>query len=246
MNKTYKIAPGKRVYAIGDIHGYPEALMRMHDLIEADKKAHPIDSATIVYLGDYIDRGPDSKGVIDILIAREAAAPQFRHVFLLGNHEDAMINEFLVNPHGHRQDWLQWGGAEAAASYGVHINNSKPYSLQAERVARELLELMPPRHQQFFKKLQLYYIEDDYLFVHAGIRPGVPIENQNKHDLTYTREPFMSYEGHHPYRVVHGHSAVDKADIRPNRINVDTHLYGGGQLTCAVIEGEDVGLIQTR
>ncbi len=246
MNKMYKIAHGKRVYAIGDIHGHVDTLARMHDLIEADMKERPVDDATILYVGDYIDRGPDSKGVIDLLVERELYAPQFRHVFLLGNHEDAMYNEFMAEPQGHRQDWLQWGGAEAVESYGVEIDKSKAYGPQAERIAAELKEALPLIHHEFFKNLKLYYEVDDYLFVHAGIRPGVPIEKQTKQDLTFTREPFMSFEGHHPQRVVHGHTATrtQKIDIRPNRINVDTHHYGGGPLTCAVIEGEDVRVIE--
>ena len=248
MNKTFKITPGKRIYAIGDIHGHVEPLARMHDLIEEDRKQKPIDSATIVYIGDYIDRGPDSKGVIDALVERELVAPQFRHVFLLGNHEDAMANEFLRDPHGRRQDWLQWGGVEAAESYGVKIDRSKPYSAQAERIAKDILKAMPITHQEFYKNLQLYYVDDDYLFVHAGIRPGVKLAKQTKQDLTFSREPFMSHEGLHPYRVVHGHSPTKdmNIDIRPNRINVDTHLYAGGPLSCAVIEGADVRVIQTR
>lgn len=246
MNKTYKIAEGKRVYAIGDIHGFPDILAHMHNLIAQDYAANPIDKAIIVYMGDYIDRGPDSKGVIDMVIERELVAPEFEHIYLLGNHEDAMFNEFMNDPNGHRQDWLQWGGAEAAQSYGIEIDHSKAYAPEAERIAKELHEKMPESHKGFLKNLELYHVVDDFLFVHAGIRPNVPLQKQTKQDLTFTREPFMSHEGMHPYYVVHGHSATrdQKIDIRPNRINVDTGLYMGGPLTCAVIEGCDIRVLQ--
>lgn len=246
MSKVYQLTEGKRVYAIGDIHGFADELAVMHDLIAEDVAANPIDEAIIVYVGDYIDRGPDSKGVIDMVIERELVAPEFQHVYLLGNHEDAMFHEFLKDPQGHRQDWLQWGGAEAAVSYGVEIDHSKAYAPEAERIAKELSDAMPESHKEFLNNLSLYHVIDDYLFVHAGIRPGVPLEKQSKQDLTFTREPFMSHEGHHPYRVVHGHTPPRdlKIDIRPNRINVDTGLYMGGPLTCAVIEGSDIRVLQ--
>lgn len=245
MNKTYNIESGKRIYAIGDIHGYADVLARMHDLIEADLKERPIDNAQIVYIGDYIDRGPDSKGVLDILIERELIAPHFDHVFLLGNHEDAMM-EFIKAPTGVRQDWIEWGGIEAIESYGVSVDKTKAYALQVDRLAEELVNALPLTHQEFLKNLQLHHVVDDYLFVHAGIRPDVPLEKQTKHDLTFTREPFMSHEGHHPHCVVHGHTPAREIDIRPNRINIDTCLYGGGPLTCAVIEGSDVRVLQAR
>lgn len=246
MNKTYKIEQGKRVYAIGDIHGHVDPLHRLHDLIEADLKNRPVECATIVYVGDYVDRGPNSKGVLDALVERELTHPHFEHVFLLGNHEDAMFNEFMKDPCGHRQDWLQWGGVETLESYGVEVDRSKAYAPQAEDLAQALRATLPLTHQEFLKNLNLYHEVDDYLFVHAGIRPGVALEKQTKQDLTYTRDPFMAYEGPHSHRVVHGHTPPrnKRVDIRPNRINVDTHLYEGGPLSAAVIEGEDVRVLE--
>ena len=245
MSKTYQIPEGQRVYAIGDIHGHAEVLSRMHDTIEADLRDHPVDKATIVYIGDYIDRGPDSKGVIDQLVQRERVAPHFEHVFLFGNHENGII-DFLLGPDSQFNDWLKWGGVECVESYGVTFDRSESYHLQAERVAQELQEALPKTHQEFLKNLQLHHVVGDYLFVHAGIRPGVPLQKQNPVDLFFTREPFMSHEGHHEYRVVHGHSPPDnkQIDIRPNRINVDTWLYNGGPLTCAVLEDTEVRVLQ--
>lgn len=246
MSKVYSIPENMRVYAIGDIHGYAEVLDRMHEAIEADLAERPIDRARIVYIGDYIDRGPDSKGVLDRLVERELVAPHIDHVFLLGNHEDAMFNEFMVDPRGHRQDWLQWGGLEALLSYGVQPEMQKPLAPQSPYLAQALSEALPLTHQEFFKNLQLHHVVGDYLFVHAGIKPGVALEKQTKQDLTFTREPFMSHKGHHSHRVVHGHTPTKnrKVEILPNRINVDTCLYGGGPLSCAVLEDTEVRVLE--
>ena len=248
MSKVYKIGAGKRVYAIGDIHGYDDVLIRMHEAIDKDLVERPVEQAKIIYLGDYIDRGPNSKGVVDLILERCKALTDIEHVCLLGNHEDALFNEFLIEPNGHREDWLQYGGAEATQSYGVAVDETQTYADQAVRLAEELAQAMPNTHKEFYKNLELHHVVDDYLFVHAGIRPEVRLEDQTKQDLTYTREPFMSYEGHHPYRVVHGHSTTEdfQVDIRPNRINVDTGLYRGGPLACLVVEDVEVDVIEVR
>jgi serine/threonine protein phosphatase 1 len=247
MSKDFKLPQGTRVYAIGDIHGFSDVLSSLHEQIEKDRSERPIDRAVIVYLGDYIDRGPNSKGVIDQLIARNEGASDFEHVFLLGNHEDALFNEFMVDPFGHRQDWLQYGGAECVESYGVEIYRDISFSAQAERVAEEMALAMPQAHYEFYRGLKLYHLEDEHLFVHAGIRPSVKLEEQHKNDLTFTREPFMSHEDLHDYYVVHGHTATydRQVDIRPNRINLDTGLYDGGPLSCGIFEaGQKIRLLQ--
>ena len=248
MSKVYKIGTGKRVYAIGDIHGYPDVLARLHDKIDADLVKRPVEQAKIIYLGDYIDRGPDSKGVIDVILNRRDARDDIEHVCLLGNHEDAMFHEFLNDPEGHRQDWLQWGGVEAAQSYGVRVDEDISLVEQAVQIAEDLRQAIPTHHKEFYENLDLYHVVDDYLFVHAGLMPDVALDKQVKTDLTYTREPFMSFDGAHPYRVVHGHTSTKdrKVDIRHNRINVDTGLYMDGPLACAVIEGADVRVIEVR
>ncbi len=248
MSKVFKLPQGMRVYAIGDIHGFVDVLADVHDQIDKDRRERPCERAVIVYLGDYIDRGPDSKGVVDLLIARQKAAKDYEHVFLLGNHEDALFNEFMVDPFGHRQDWLQYGGADCVESYGVEIDRNLAYSVQAERIAEEMAMAMPQSHYDFYRDLKLYHLEHEYLFVHAGIRPNIDLEDQDKRDLTYTRAPFMTHEAYHDYYVVHGHTATSdkQADIRENRTNLDTGLYQGGPLSCGIFEaGEDVRLIQS-
>lgn len=245
MSNNYRIPAGTRVYAIGDIHGYPDVLAQMHDLIEADIAERPIDQAQIVYVGDYIDRGPDSKGVIDLLVERELVAPNIQHVFIMGNHENAMI-EFMKNPNGERQDWLPWGGIEAIESYGIEVDRSQPLSLIAASLAEQLNEVLPLTHSEFLKNLKLMHQVGDYLFVHAGIRPGTRLDKQTKEDLIMIREPFLSSPDDHGFRVVHGHtiSKAKGADIKPNRINLDSGLYSGGPLSCAVLEDDSVRIIE--
>ena len=245
MGNSYKIPAGTRVYAIGDIHGFADILADMHKMIDEDIAARPVAEAQIVYVGDYIDRGPDSKGVIDLLVGRELDAPLFRHVYLMGNHENAMI-EFMKDPKGPRQDWLLWGGIEAIESYGITVDRSRPLSSEAELLAAQLRDALPVTHQEFLKNLKLSHKLGDYLFVHAGIQPGVKMSKQKKEDLIMIREPFLSTPDDHGFRVVHGHT-INKTrgvDIKPNRINLDSGLYAGGPLSCAVLEGDSVRIIE--
>jgi len=248
MPHSYTIPEGTRVYAIGDIHGYADVLADLHRQIEDDLGDKPVDKPVILYVGDYIDRGSQSKQVLDMLIERELTAPHFQHIFLMGNHEDAMFNEFLMNPTGLRQDWLQWGGAETVESYGIEIDRSVPLHKQILSIAQRLNDVLPTTHREFLKNLKLYHQLGDYLFVHAGIKPGVPLEKQTKQDLTFTREPFLSFTGDHGFYVVHGHTATrdHKVEHLPNRLNIDTGLYRGGPLTCAVLEGADIRFLQVR
>ena len=249
MSKIFTLQNNKRVYAIGDIHGFPDVLQRMHDAIDADIAARPVEEATVVYLGDYIDRGPDSKGVIDLLIARKNDVSSVNHVFLKGNHEGALL-EYLEAPQSARQDWLVWGGVQAMESYDYPASQKYPDNESlinnADKIATEFAAYIPDRHMDFYNALELYHVAGDFLFVHAGIQPSVPLERQSAQDLIFTREPFLSYEEFHDYYVVHGHTIVKdkKADKRANRINLDSGLYNGGPLTCAVIEGADIDLIE--
>ncbi|MCI5059631.1 MAG: serine/threonine protein phosphatase [Alphaproteobacteria bacterium] len=246
MTAEYKIPEGHRIYAIGDVHGYADILARMHDLIEADYQERPVNRAQIVYLGDYVDRGPDSKGVLDQLVERELHAPDFEHIFLLGNHENGMM-EFMAEPEGIRQDWLEWGGIEALQSYGVEPDMGKPFTGQLRTLAAQLGEAMPLTHHEFLKNLKLFYEVGDYFFVHAGIRPGVSLHKQTKQDLTFIREPFLSHDKPHEKRVIHGHTAMKEVEVKHNRINLDSGLYRGGPLSCAVIEGaQEVRLLQVK
>jgi serine/threonine protein phosphatase 1 len=245
MDSPYTIPEGIRVYAIGDIHGYADVLARMHDLIDEDLTRNVIDTAMIVYIGDYIDRGPDSKGVIDLLCHRRESAPHIKHIFLMGNHENGML-EFMREPEGRRKDWLAWGGVEALQSYGIKVDKHKDLAGQSTQLAEKLLEALPDKHMEFLKTLDLKYELGGYFFAHAGVHPEFPLEEQTKQDLIMIREPFLSWEKLHEKRIVHGHTIMKnmKIDIRPNRINLDSGLYSGGPLTCAVLEGGDVRVIE--
>ncbi|MEM9469319.1 MAG: metallophosphoesterase [Pseudomonadota bacterium] len=242
MDSSYLIPEGKRIYAIGDIHGYADELAAMHDLIRADFDSNPIDQAEIVYIGDYIDRGPKNDEVIQMLIERELDEPDFKHVFLRGNHENAML-EFMDNPKGPRKDWLDWGGLTTIINYGVQPDMNKPLSAQAEDIAEGLREKVPNSHLEFMKNSIFTYESGGYLFVHAGIKPGIPLEKQKPSDLIMIRKGFLDYHDLHSHRIVHGHTSVKEIDVLANRINIDTGLYYGRHLTAAVLEGGDLRIL---
>lgn len=245
MSGNYTVPDGIRVYAIGDIHGHADVLAQMHRQIEADIAEQPEVENKIVYIGDYIDRGPNSKGVIDLLVERELTAPEIEHVFIMGNHENAMI-EFMKDPEGPRKDWLAWGGIEALESYGIEVDRSKPLTTMVKSFGEQLNAAVPTTHSEFLKNLKLIHQIGDYLFVHAGIRPGVNLDKQKREDLIMIREPFLSSQDDHGFVVIHGHTINrhGKAEIKPNRINLDSGLYAGGPLSCAVLEGNTVRIIE--
>jgi serine/threonine protein phosphatase 1 len=221
---------GERLYAIGDIHGCVAQLNALHAAIRADLKANPVRRALLVHLGDYIDRGPDSAGAIEA-VRRFDACPT---VNLMGNHEATFLAAFDGDPPA-ATDWLYYGGKEALASWGLPAH--APREQWAARI--------PVAQIGFLRRLVLSHRHGPYLFVHAGIRPGLPLEEQTPDDLTRIRGPFLDSEADHGVVVVHGHTPVRErvADIRPNRVNLDTGAVYGGVLTCGVFEEDRVGLI---
>lgn len=234
-----RVPEGRRIYAIGDIHGRADLLAELHGMIVEDAAAAPETQRTIVYLGDLIDRGMDSRGVIELLLAGPPEG--FDAVHILGNHEAAML-DFLqdssLGPH-----WLVNGGDMTLYSYGVPV----PRSPGPEFVeARNLLEeRMPPAHLDFLKNMVLAHEAGDYLFVHAGIRPGVPLDRQDPLDLLWIREPFLSAREPAERIVVHGHTISPEAEERPHRIGIDTGAYQTGRLTCLVLAGDRRSFLQT-
>ncbi|WP_093362226.1 metallophosphoesterase [Tropicimonas isoalkanivorans] len=232
-----------RTYAIGDIHGQLEKLKAAHALIEADKAAVGDPGATVVHLGDLPDRGPDTRGVFDYLLkCRDAGAP---HVILLGNH-DRMMRRFL-HPEKLRDqmrddlDWL-WpplGGRETLASYGVDVSHGR----RDTAIHADAQNAVPESHIALLDSLSTPYTEGDCLFVHAGIRPGVPIEAQSRDDLVWIREPFLSDTSDHGPLIVHGHTPVEEVTHYGNRLNLDTGAGYGQALSAVVIEGRDVWLL---
>lgn len=232
-----RLPPGLRVYAIGDIHGRADLLDQLHGLIEADLSTAP-EKTVIVYLGDYIDRGPDSHGVIERLTRHRF--PGVETVALLGNHED-MLLQFLDAPYG-ASLWLTNGGDATLSSYKVKIPASFDDFLMAQRA---LLGVMPRHHKQFLLGLPVQVQYGDYLFVHAGIKPGLPLDRQSREQLIWIRDVFLNSESDHGLIVVHGHTIVHDVEWMPNRIGVDTGAYTTGRLTALVLEGGERRLLQT-
>lgn len=220
---------GTRVYAIGDIHGRADLLREIHRLIREDFDRAPMERPVAVYLGDYIDRGLESREVLDILLDEPLAG--FERVHLRGNHEDFMLrflDDAAVGP-----NWLLNGGNATVHSYagGQRVLDDMA------QVQAALRDALPSRHLDFFRALSLSYVEGDYLFVHAGIRPNVLLEKQNPLDLMWIREEFLNSSAKHPKMVVHGHSIHFTPEVRSNRIGIDTGAYATGTLTCLMLQG---------
>jgi len=231
---------GKRLYAVGDIHGRLDLLDRLLERIEDDIRTRPVETAAVVFLGDLIDRGPQSAQVIERL--RTLDTFPARLLFLQGNHEEILLRVLAGEP-GLAYDWLKFGGDACAQSYGV-----SPTALQAmdeERIARVLGTAIPREHVAFLESFGDTFRFGDYLLVHAGIRPGVAIEEQQPHDLRWIRHPFLSDGNDHGCMVIHGHTITDEVDRRSNRIGIDTGAYRTGVLTAAVVEGPDIHFLST-
>lgn len=223
------VPPGIRIYAVGDIHGRSDLLAEMIDRIDSDRRRRPIAQAIEVYLGDYIDRGPDSKGVIDQLAVRIVRNDA---ICLRGNHESILeraLVDSTVLPH-----WSQLGGLQTLASYGFSLDGLDDRAMSA--VLQTFREVFPQTHDLFLRCLRNIYSCGDFLFVHAGIRPGVPLDRQQQHDLLWIRDEFLTSTQQHGKIVVHGHTPVAFPEIRNNRINIDTGAWYSGVLTCVAIE----------
>lgn len=231
---------GVRIYAIGDVHGCLDLLKAMHARIAADLTANPIADHVIVHLGDLVDRGPNSAGVLDYLI--EASAADNRVMALMGNHEHQFLR-FLRKPAEAGPLWMTYGGVETLGSYGVHGGHSGMDERELSYMRDAALPRIPDHHISFMQSLPLMVRSGDFLFVHAGIRPGVALADQDDHDLLYIRQPFLDAPGDLGAVVIHGHTPIDRPDIRPNRINIDTGAVFNGALTCVVVEGPDHRLI---
>lgn len=226
---------GVRLYAIGDVHGQARMLDAVLDFVAADATAHAGQRAIAVLLGDYVDRGPDSRGVLERLSRLTPGAVEW--VFLSGNHEAAML-AFLERPHDNVA-WLGFGGTETLASYGI-IAPPPPLSPQRVQHCRDALaEALPPHHLAFLKALRTLYMCGDYAFVHAGVRPGVALERQHPEDLQWIREEFIDTPYWHGKCVVHGHTIEAEPVLLPWRIGIDTGAYAGGDLCCLILAGHE-------
>jgi serine/threonine protein phosphatase 1 len=232
------VPPGQRVYAVGDVHGCADRLAMMHRLIAADLKARPVARPVVVHLGDYVDRGEDSRGVVELLSrpwappTADAVPPQV--VNLMGNHEEMMLTAVTSGDAEAAEHWLCNGGADTLASWRVP-RRARP---------RDWAATIPAEHLLFLRNLALWHEVGGYIFVHAGVRPGVPMARQSRHDMLWIREPFLSWKGELAGVVVHGHTPEHNVAVRPNRIGIDTGAVMGGVLTCLVLEGERMGFLR--
>ena len=227
---------GMRLYAIGDVHGCDAMLAETHAAIARDLIARPAADHRIIHVGDYTDRGPDSAGVIARL-ARMTADDR-RVVCLKGNH-DAFFSGFLAEPEEYGPNWLANGADATLRSYGIEPQRSLWGAVKYDDLAERLAAAMPPAHHAFLDGLALSARFGDYLFVHAGIRPGVPLAEQDEKDLIWIREDFLWDGRDHGVVVVHGHTPVGEPEVMPNRIDIDTGAVYGGTLTCLALEGTD-------
>ncbi len=226
----------KRIYAIGDIHGYLDQLGAAHARIARDRAETGDDDAPVVHLGDLVDRGPDSRGVIDFLISGQARGEPW--IVLAGNH-DRIFTQMIDMPPGEFRysAWMSevMGGRETAASYGAAPSLWRSDTSNRERLAAAV----PEAHKAFLAGLKLWHETEDLLFVHAGIRPGLALSEQIEEDLIWIRREFLDDPRDHGRLVVHGHTPVDRPEHRGNRVNLDSGAGYGRPITAAVIEGRD-------
>lgn len=240
MGPVARIPEGMRVYAIGDIHGCTALLDRLHSRIEEDLAAGRPADVLLVYLGDYIDRGPDSAGVLDRLAGPPPAGISRR--LLKGNHEE-MLEAFLAHP-DQGSAWRQLGGLETLLSYRIDVNavlSARGFS----GLADELRQRLPSAHLRLLSTLEACHSVGDYFFCHAGARPRVALERQDPRDLRWIRHEFLESTFDFGKIVVHGHSPVEEPEQRPNRINIDTGAYATGRLTALVLEGSERRFLST-
>lgn len=234
-------APGWRAYVVGDVHGRLDLLEEVLSKIAEDLKRQPQQKTLLVFLGDLIDRGPSSAQVLERL--RVFSRPGVRTIFLLGNHEEVLLR-ILKGEESLLESWLKFGGLECIKSYGVD-----PRSIQSLAPNEKLIAIqraIPPEHVRFLESFVDTCRFGDYLFVHAGIQPGVQLDQQRQVDLRWIREPFLLDETDHGFIVVHGHTIRPELDVRPNRIGLDTGAYRTGVLTALVIDGSRTWVLDTR
>ncbi len=232
---------GSLVYAIGDLHGRSDLLDDMLGQIVKDAEGRAADRRVLVYLGDYVDRGHDSRGVIDRILA--GPPDGFEQACLLGNHEAWML-DFLADARA-GAGWLANGGGQTLASYGVAGGVGARSLERLEDVRAAFAEALPSAHRAFYEGLSLLWRESDYVFVHAGVRPGVAFADQDPADLLWIREEFLYSDADFGAVVVHGHTIDDMPVVRANRIGVDTGAFATGRLTCLCLEGGERRFLQT-
>ncbi len=233
------LPPGERVYAIGDVHGRLDLLNQLFEMIRADHAARADARALVVLLGDLIDRGPDSRGVVERI---RQGLDWARTIPLMGNHEAAMLNA-LEGSGEQLQAWLRVGGNTSLVSWGVAADllatGTRDAILAAARAA------IPLEDRGWIGRLRTHLQLGDYYFVHAGVRPGIPLYQQAVEDNLWIRDAFLESRRHHGAMIVHGHSVRAEVEERPNRIGIDTGAYASDRLTALGIEGQARWILST-
>jgi serine/threonine protein phosphatase 1 len=232
------------IYAVGDIHGRLDLLERIHRNIADDAQRRASRHKRVIYLGDYVSRGENSRAVVDLVCAW--LPPGFERVMLKGNHEDLLLR-FLGGALAAGRHWFDYDGLDALADYGVAISDRKLRDdASVEALRKRFAAALPPSHLEFFRSLRVSHRAADYFFVHGGVRPGVPLEMQNDRDCMWIRKSFLDSDAEHGAIVVHGHSISAQPEVRHNRIGIDTGAYRSGVLTCLVLDGEGLSFLQTE
>lgn len=247
--RTKVVAPGAPavpagtvVWAVGDIHGRLDLLSPLVDAMEADLHGSGAERKVVIFLGDYIDRGPDSRGVLRLL-AGLSPSQGIEWRFLKGNHEQAML-DFLDEPSSGAR-WCEYGGDRALQSYGLRIPELAHRTEAWARVAADLRHKLTKVERDFLEGLELSVTEGDYFFAHAGARPGVLLDRQSDEDLMWIRQTFLDSQRAFERVVVHGHTPAPRVHADHRRIGVDTKAYDSGVLTALRLEGQERSLLQS-
>lgn len=231
---SVEFAPDTRIYAIGDIHGCADLLVQLQQAIQTDLQRRPCRESIEVYVGDYVDRGPQSSEVVENLALSTPLCT--RRICLMGNHEQILI-DFLSDPLV-LSSWMSLGGLETLQSYGVRVRLNSTRR-EFKMIQAQLHYHLPQLHQKFFRELPLSFSFGSYFFAHAGVRPGVALDQQKTEDLLWIREGFLDSVKDFGATVIHGHTPGESPVVLPNRVCIDTGAYATGKLTCMVLEGSN-------
>ena len=229
---------GERIYAIGDIHGRFDLLFQLMRAIVDDVNRRPHAQQRVVILGDFIDRGPSSAKIIEALISLHA---DDRMIVLKGNHEAALV-EGIRGDRSALEAWIDFGGDATLRSYGAGDQDIWP--ADTRKLVDNVRRLIPPAVVDWLESLPVTYQAGPYLFVHAGIRPGIALPRQREDDLLWVRDEFTSSTADHGAIVVHGHTISERVCVEPNRIGVDTGAYRTGRLSAVALEGDNHWIIE--
>lgn len=234
--------PGdQRIYAIGDIHGRLDLLEQLVERIAADDAGRGASDTTLIFLGDLVDRGPQSAQVVEYLMQLEQRRAPGSTRFLLGNHEEVFLA--ALEDEKALRFFIRIGGKETILSYGIAAERYN--SLDYADLRAELQAQVPAEHVAFVSRFEDLILVGDYAFVHAGIRPSEPLDRQRAKDLRWIREEFIEHSGPLEKLIVHGHTITADVEVTPNRIGLDTGAYASGKLTAMGFEGDQRWVIDT-